>query len=156
MYIRQIVRHVINILILFFVSTNVALAGTENHSISINGMMADRTVTEVSFDNDNVVLHWNDNTSTSNKMAQTMANLAADDNSDVDKWRITSISGIYQDHITIDGVEPGTRLSIYDVQGDMLINDKAITSSCVMNISKLNTGIYILKTNEEVIRFIKQ
>ena len=132
------------------------MGGTENHGISINGTRVDKMVTEITYDENNITLHWNDNTSISNKIAQLMIKLASGDDNNIDKIKIASISGLYKNGLTIDGITLGSLLYIYDVQGNLIMQNQATSTSCELDISQLNTGIYLLKTSEEVIKFVKQ
>lgn len=143
------------LLMVFFCYFSVDMsAGTDNREISINGSRADRIVTEISYEADNVTLLWSDNTTMCDKMAKVMTDIASGD--DIDKAKIVSISGLYKDNLLIDGINPGSSLDIFDIQGKMLIHDKAMTTSCRLDISNLNTGIYLLRADHEVIKFIKQ
>lgn len=148
-------RYQITILLFILFSTCI-MGGTENHGISINGTRVDKMVTEITYDENNITLHWNDNTSISNKIAQLMIKLASGDDNNIDKIKIASISGLYKNGLTIDGITLGSLLYIYDVQGNLIMQNQATSTSCELDISQLNTGIYLLKTSEEVIKFVKQ
>ena len=148
-------RYQITILLFILFSTCI-MGGIENHGISINGTRVDKMVTEITYDENNITLHWNDNTSISNKIAQLMIKLASGDDNNIDKIKIASISGLYKNGLTIDGITLGSLLYIYDVQGNLIMQNQATSTSCELDISQLNTGIYLLKTSEEVIKFVKQ
>ena len=85
-----------------------------------------------------------------------MIKLASGDDNNIDKIKIASISGLYKNGLTIDGITLGSLLYIYDVQGNLIMQNQATSTSCELDISQLNTGIYLLKTSEEVIKFVKQ
>ena len=139
-------RYQITIL-LFILFSACIMGGTENHGISINGTRVDKMVTEITYDENNITLHWNDNTSISNKIAQLMIKLASGDDNNIDKIKIASISGLYKNGLTIDGITLGSLLYIYDVQGNLIMQNQATSTSCELDISQLNTGIYLLKTS---------
>ncbi|MCH3980394.1 MAG: T9SS type A sorting domain-containing protein [Prevotella sp.] len=131
-----------------------AFAGIENTSISFNGNKADRYVTEVSYDENQVVLHWNDNTTMCDDVSNAMINLAC--NQDLDKARLTSISGLYKDNITLEGIAPGSTVFVYDIQGRQLLHLDVTQTKVDLDIKSLNTGIYLLKSQNDIIKFTKQ
>lgn len=149
-------RHLLTLFLMLCGFQTNMLAGTESSGICINGVKADRIVTEISYDENKITLFWNDNTSLTNKIAGTMADLALGEDGNTDKVKIASISGLYRDNIVVSGVTPGSLLCVYDFAGKMLINSKSQSTSCELDISRLNTGIYLLKADNEVIKFIKQ
>jgi hypothetical protein len=140
-------------IITFLISAN-AFAGNDKSAISINGNKADKNVTEISYEDSVITLHWSDNTMMTNKLATTMAKLVSD--YDIDKAYIASIGGIYGNSIIVGGTKDGSNINIYNVDGKRIQNMPTSNDKTYIDISKLNTGIYLLQDNSTVIKFIKR
>jgi photosystem II stability/assembly factor-like uncharacterized protein len=54
------------------------------------------------------------------------------------------------DRLSVNGVAPGTLVSIYDITGQLLLTSEAGE----VNISSLSRGIYLLKVNQKVLRVV--
>ena len=146
-------KHIIAIFLTLLISTN-TFAGSDKSAISINGIKAEKSVTEISYEDSIITLHWSDNTVMTNKLAATMANLVS--NYDIDKAYIASIGGIYGNSIIVGGTKGGSNINIYNVEGKKIQDMPANKDQTYIDISKLNTGIYLLQDNSTVIKFIKR
>lgn len=146
-------KHIIVIILTLLISTNI-FAGSDKSKISINGNKADKNVTEISYEDSIITLHWSDNTIMTNKLASTMAKLVS--NYDIDKAYIASIGGIYDNSIIVGGTTGGSNINIYNVEGKRIQNMKANNDQTYIDISTLNTGIYLLQDNSTIIKFIKR
>ncbi|MFW9600823.1 MAG: T9SS type A sorting domain-containing protein [Prevotella sp.] len=146
-------KHVIAIVFTLLISTNL-FAGTDKSAISINGNKVDKSVTEISYEDSVITLHWSDNTVMTNKLASTMAKLVSD--YDIDKAYIASIGGIYGNSIIVGGTKSGSNINIYNVEGKKIQDMAANNDQTYIDISTLNTGIYLLQDNSTVIKFIKR
>lgn len=148
----MLMRNVILLLYLFIIST--VVHARHNEELSINGNRADKNVIEISFEDSVVILHWSDNTTTSNKIADTMTKLACVEG--IDKAHIASISGIYEKEILISGTKPGASINIYDIAGNRLQNIPSVSPTTPIDISHFNTGIYLIQDKNTVIKFVKR
>ena len=147
-------RNFILLLLLFLFTISTVAHARHNDELSINGNRIDKNVVEISFEDSTVILHWSDNTTTSNKMADTMTKLACTEG--IDKAYIASISGIYEKEILVSGTQPGTSITIYDIAGNKLQNIPSISPTTSIDISHFNTGIYLLQDKNTVIKFVKR
>lgn len=146
-------KHIIAIVLTLLISTN-SFAGSDKSAISINGNKAEKSVTEISYEDSIITLHWSDNTVMTNKLAATMAKLVS--NYDIDKAYIASIGGIYDNSIIVSGTKGGSNINIYNVEGKKIQDMPTNNDQTYIDISKLNTGIYLLQDNSTVIKFIKR
>ncbi len=83
-----------------------------------------------------------------------MAKLVSD--YDIDKAYIASIGGIYGNSIIVGGTKSGSNINIYNVEGKKIQDMAANNDQTYIDISTLNTGIYLLQDNSTVIKFIKR
>lgn len=131
-----------------------AVAGTNDNVILFNGTKPWRTVVMVSYDRDDVVLHWSDNTTMNNGMARLMLELASTEG--INEARIHCVNGIYNDVVRLKGLIPNSSLTIYDFCGVKRMETYVSDSSMKLDLSQLNTGVYLLKNKNIVVRFAKQ
>ena len=147
-------KHSITITIALFFSLT-CWAGVKNQSISINGTTAHKRVVEITYDDDsNVILKWSDNTYTNSILAQTITEIAC--KKCLDKANIISVSGLYNDKITISGLTSGGIVNLFDIQGNKILSQQAKGQSVEFNLSRLNTGIYLVQQDNNLIKFVKQ
>lgn len=60
------------------------------------------------------------------------------------------------DNVIISGTEVNENVTIYDINGRIVASEKGVENSTSVNISSLNNGIYIVKTNAGTAKFIKK
>lgn len=140
---------------LLFIFCLTTLAGVKNQSITINGTAAHKRVVEISYDDDaNVVLKWSDNTYTRSLLAQTISDIAC--KNCLDKANIMSVSGLHDDKITISGLVSGDVVNLFDFQGNKISSQQSTGQTLELNLSSLNTGIYLLQQDNNLIKFVKK
>lgn len=143
--------------ILFLVfcwGSTICFAEKKIDELRIDGASTNRFVTAISYDGDQITLSWNDKTVASDWVARIIANLIS--GIDIDKVKIRSICGLHGNVLNVEGTRPGLLLCVYDIQGKVVQSCITHATSCQLDISKLNTGIYLLKADSEVIRFVKK
>lgn len=125
-----------------------------NNDFKVNGYKVYKEVTEITFEDANIVLKWNDNTTTSDYCAQTLFKLINGDH--INDAHIYSASGLQDDRITLEGLKVGTTLYIYNLQGIMLAKQPVMSYSTQVNLSGMNTGIYFLKNQNTILKIVKR
>ena len=150
---KAVMRTFLTILIALFSFVS-AFAGTNDNMILFNGTKPWRTVVMVSFDKDDIVLHWSDNTTMNDNMARLMLDLASTEG--IDAARIQCVNGIYNDVVRLNGLIPNSTLSIYDICGIKQFETYVADSAMKLDLSQLNTGVYLLKNKNMVVRFVKK
>lgn len=120
--------------------------------LTINGETVEKTVTGITFDGDNVVLHFGDETSTHDMEAVSLQFKKTDGIADIQAGFITGLVG---DKLLVEGVENGTVLEVYNVQGILCAAQKAVGSSAEIDLSGFNAGVYILRAGNQLVKFVK-
>ena len=69
-----------------------------------------------------------------------------------DSGQLSVYPSVAKDKITIANKESGTEVSIYDQVGKLVLT----SSDSEINISTLNTGLYLLNIQGKVMKFIKE
>ena len=142
------------LLLAVMAATIFSSARTDLHTVSFNGVQMDKQVTSISYFENTVTLTWSDNTSISGDMAELMLRLAMDN--DINKVRIYLVSGFYDKDILVKGLVPGTPIYIYDMKGREMARMDATEHGTKVDIHNLNTGVYFLKNNSTVVKFVKK
>lgn len=137
----------------FVLTTAVVQASPEPVMIKVNGIELYKSITEVIMDDNVLALRWNDNTLTKGAVASLMMQLAGTDC--VDKIRVFSVCGIQDDELTIEGLQKGDAV-IYDLQGRKVISQPVEGRKVKIDISGLNTGVYLLKNDCTLLKFVKR
>ena len=131
-----------------------SFARTDLHTVSFNGVQMDKQVTSISYNDNTITLTWSDNTSISGEMAELMLKLALDN--DINKVRIYLVSGFYDKNILVKGLTSGTPIYIYDMKGREMTHMDVAEHGTVVDIHNLNTGVYFLKNNSTIVKFVKK
>ncbi len=128
-------------------------ANTRPVVIRVNGNEVSKVVTEISMDDDDLTLKWNDNTKLTGRLARLMVDLTK---ADINEALLMNVSGIQRDQMSIEGLTKGTPLYIYNLQGQLLLQQPVDKDLLSIDIHSLNTGIYLLKNNNTILKFVKK
>lgn len=136
------------------VSSQAAIA-SDTQTITINGRTVEKTAVELAFDGDNVVLHFSDGT----EQAADMESVAiAFDNATtgIDQVKAFNLAGTTDGNIHLSGVQCGERIEVFDVSGKKVAQTKASSDSASLDITNMKSGVYVLRTGNTVIKFVKR
>lgn len=120
--------------------------------LTINGETVEKTVTRITFDGDNVVLHFGDETSTHDMES---VSLQFKNTGGITDIRTGSITCLVGDKLIVGGVEQGMLLEVYNIQGMLCAEVVAAGNSAEIDMSGFNEGIYILRAGNQVVKFVK-
>ena len=145
-------RKLIGIVVASLLLLALPVLADSKQQLTINGQTVEKTVARITFDGDNVLLLFDDNTS------QT-----ADMNTVVLTFDYSTIStGIHclkspvNDVLDIDGLVPGTTVTVYNAQGKTVASCRAEQARMLLQTSQLKSGVYLLKADRQVVKFIKR
>lgn len=122
-------------------------------TLTINGENVAKTVSQFTFDGDNVVVHFTD----SNE-SYPLDNVVLDFNetTGIGEISVFSMNSLADGSLDISGLSENTRLNIFDSTGKQISSQLANGASAHLDISGLASGVYILKANNNIIKFIKK
>lgn len=147
-------RKVFLSLCLVMVLTASASTTVNGQIITINGETVDKVATELTFDGDNVVLHYVDGTSQSADM--TTVTISFGNTDGIGTVRMFTLKNSTDGFLDISGVDAGQTIRVYDMGGKMIATAKASGSSTVIDIRNMQGGMYILRAGNDVVKFIKR
>ena len=145
--------------VLLLVSVTVMVAEEVSAYITVNGSAVTKTMSEISFDQDDVVIAYSDGTS---------AKFSKSDDIEITFNQPTSVEatqealetftygGIVGDELVVSGIADGTSIVVYAINGVNVASGKVSGDSARINVSGLTSGVYILRAGKNVVKFIKK
>lgn len=121
--------------------------------IKVNGYEVIKKVKEITFEDSQVLLKWNDNTVSQDFFSRMVSNIAYND--DVNELDIFAICGLQGEKMTVEGFTRGSVIYVYDLLGRIVKKQKVDCARAVLSLNNLSTGVYILKNNHTYMRFAK-
>lgn len=123
--------------------------------LTVNGQKVEKSVTRLTFDGDNVKVAYGDNTTSHHDMADVAFSFSSSSGIDAVS-SFGSIAVSVGNQLEVSGVIPGCTLQVFDVRGRLVAQATAMSGECVMEISHLEGGVYILKAGKEIVKFVKR
>lgn len=143
-------RKILYVAALLLMSASTAMAeGTQQ--LTINGQTVESVVTRITFGGDNVVLQFSDGTSQTADMEAVV--LGFDYSAFTSVYTLREAVGNF---LNLSGVADGTEVCIYDAKGKLVAIAKADGTKAALSVSKLRSGVYLLKAGRQVVKFIKK
>ena len=120
--------------------------------LTINGSPVEKTVTEITFNGDNVVLHFGD----SSEEAFTMSSVLITFGTSTGISEVSQYNGLVDDQFTLAGIPAGTDISIYNINGTLVHSDTASGETVQLTVNTLPSGTYLLKAGNHIVKFSKR
>lgn len=125
-----------------------------NPNFRVNGLEVYNVVTEITFDDNGILMKWNDNSISNDICCQAILKLINTDH--INDTQIYAASGVQNDYISFQGLNTGSTLYIYNLQGVLLLQQNVTGYDTRVNLSNLNTGIYLMKNENTLLKFVKK
>ena len=119
--------------------------------LTINGQTVENVVTRITFEGDNVVLHFKGGDSQTADMDAVVLGFDYSPTTTVSVLR-----GTVDKFLNLSGVDDGTVVTIYDAQGKLVTTTTAREAKAVLSVSTLRSGVYMLKAGRQAVKFIKK
>ena len=115
----------------------------------VNGETVEKVVTRMTFEGDNVILTFVDNSTQTADMGSVTLSLGSlSSNNDLKAFQLKKV---VNGQISLEGLEKGTEVFIYDTAGKQITRSKSTN----INVSKLKEGVYVLKAGTQLVKFVK-
>lgn len=118
--------------------------------LTINGEIVAKAVYTLTFDGDNVILTFSDQTSQTVDMSSVIITF------DTGTTDIYSLKMPVESKLDIDGLSADSEISIYDAAGKIVMKAKAENTSQKLSTENLKSGVYILKAGKKIVKFVKK
>jgi 3-dehydroquinate synthase class II len=117
----------------------------------INGEKVEKVVARITFEGDNVVLTFSDQTVQTADMENVVLSFTPED-----LTAIGTIKNAVNKTFSIEGLEPGTEIIIYNTDGKQVLTARASEDLTTLKMSSLKKGVYLMKAGKQVVKFIKR
>lgn len=141
-------RKILLIISAFWLMCVATATATSGQTIIVNGETLQKTAVKLTFDGDNVVLHFADATTATFDMATVVLTFGES----------SAIHSVYELRQTIDNklslgnLEPDTEVLVFNAAGKQIVRSTASS----LDVSALNSGIYVMKAGRQIVKFIKR
>ena len=131
---------------------SVSLAKAElQQQLTINGQTVESIVTRITFEGDNVVLHFKDGDSQTADMDAVVLGFVYSPTTSIGALR-----GTDDNYLDLAGLDEGTVVSIYDPQGKLITTTTAREAKTLLASSSLKNGVYVLKAGPKTVKVMKR
>lgn len=122
-------------------------------TLTINGQVVEKVVSQITFSGNDVILHFDGSTET-----YPMNDVQIDFGGTTGINSVTTfkLNGIVDGQLNINGLAEGTPIAVYDISGKKITAAKANGENTLLNIDNLNGGVYILKAGNQIVKFVKR
>ncbi len=125
-----------------------------SQTVTINGQTVDATAIELTFDGDNVILHFSDGTSQTADMEA--VSIAFGMSANINEVRTFQLSSLTDGQLHLGGLTPGQVVQLYDTSGRLLYGSKSTSDSMTVDMQAMKGGVYILRVGTDIIKFVKR
>lgn len=138
----------------FFVLSMCGMAHADVvQTLTVNGQKVERVVSQITFSGDNVVLHF-DGTEETYPMDDVQIDFTS--GAGIGNISTFKLNAFVDGQLNIAGLAAGTQVAVYDVSGKKLAQAQAEGESTQVNVDNLNSGVYILKAGNQIVKFVKR
>lgn len=141
-------KFLFSFLALLMLSSATAMANRKT-TLTVNGEQVEGVVASIGFDGDKAVISFADQTTLIADMEEVSLMFADDTTTGVLKQPVA-------EQLDIEGLTPGTEVTIYDAAGHTVATVKADKTSAMISAAGLKSGIYLLKAGNRIVKFIKR
>lgn len=129
---------------------SVSTVKADDQRLIINGETVEKTVARITFEGDLVVLHFTD--SSERKEDMNTVKIAFTNATSITDLTTYNMRGVVDGKLYLEGLAQGAEVLIFDATGKQLKR----TTSNVIDVTNLKTGVYVLKADKQVVKFMKR
>ncbi|MBR5687555.1 MAG: T9SS type A sorting domain-containing protein [Prevotella sp.] len=122
--------------------------------LTINGETVEKAVTQITFDGDQAVLHFADDTTESVDMNSVIMEFVITTGINT-KNNAFILKGAVDGELNISGLETD-RINIYDASGRIALSTRVSGSDVHIDARHLRSGMYILQAGNQIVKFMKR
>lgn len=137
------------IAIAMFAMCALALNAQKGFVVTINGDKLESQVVKITFSGEQAVLHFADGNSMTTDMTELVIDFTGSQ-----ETAIQVLKTPVDNQLLIEGLAVGTPVTIYDAQGKVVLRTQ--TSATSLPVQSLRSGVYLLKANNQIVKFVKR
>ena len=126
-------------------------------TVTINGQTVEKTVVQITFDKDQVVLHFSDGLTQTADMDDVSIAFSPSDAESISSLQSNAFTfhGVVNGQLTIGNLQEGTHLTIFNANGQRMMSAQSTGGTTTLQVSQLPAGTYILKAGSQFVKFQK-
>ena len=143
--------------LLFFIYLAVPSWAQTQQTVTINGQTVEKTVVQITFDKDQVVLHFNDGLTQTADMDDVSIAFSPKDAESISSLQDNAFifHGVVNGQLTIGNLQEGTHLTIFNANGQRMMSALSTGGTTTLQVSQLPVGTYILRAGTQIVKFQK-
>lgn len=143
--------------LLFLIYLAVPSWAQTQQTVTINGQTVDKTVVKITFDKDQVVLHFSNGLTQNTDMDNVSIAFSPLDAESISTLQSNAFifHGVVNGQLTIGNLQEGTHLTIFNANGQHMMSAQSTGGTTTLQVSQLPAGTYILKAGSQYVKFQK-
>lgn len=123
--------------------------------VSVMGESLNDAIQQITFSGDNAQLHFKSGKTMTEDMENVVVSFTSVTSLGIDNASMYVVNTVVKDKLEISGLN-NESIDIYNVQGVSLLSFEANEESLSVDVSNLSRGIYFLRVNNQVVKFVKE
>jgi len=124
--------------------------------VMINGSSVQKLASKVTFDGDNAVVKFTDGEMRTLDMESVLIEFSSTTGLPMTDVSFFSATTVVESSLLVSGLTIGSDLSIFSMDGKMLVSQKVNSTEFSYDVSDYKSDVYLLKIDNQVIKFIKK
>lgn len=125
-------------------------------TITVNGTtVTGKTVASISFEGDNAVVVYSDNSKDTSPIEQVKISFAYS-TTGIKNVSVFNFNGIVDGQLRLNGLKAGASVTVFDTAGKVQTRAIAAEGETVVDVSGLQRGVYMVRAGEQVVKFMKK
>ena len=126
-------------------------------TVTINGQTVEKTVVQITFDKDQVVLHFSDGLTQTADMDDVSIAFSPSDAESISSLQDNAFvfHGVVNGQLTIGNLQEGMHLTIFNANGQRMMSALSTGGTTTLQVSQLPVGTYILRAGTQIVKFQK-
>lgn len=126
------------------------------HTLTIDGQKVEKTVATITFDGDNAILTFSDNSTSSHDLSSVSLDFSSDTHVGIADIAVGVLSVSVGESITLAGAPEGTPVKIYNMRGVAVKSITTLADETIIPLDGLEGGVYVLRCGNEIVKFVKR
>lgn len=131
-----------------------SLSLSANPVVSVMGESIDDAIQQITFSGDNAQLHFKSGKTMTEDIENVVVSFTSVTSLGINNASMYVVNTVVKDKLEISGLN-NENIGIYNAQGVSLLNFEASNESLSIDVAHFNKGVYFLRVNNQIIKFVK-
>lgn len=121
--------------------------------LTVNGQQVEKAVASLSFDGDDVVVTYGDNSSSRHDLGDAVLNFS--DVTGIGELTFSKLTVTVGETVVVKGVASGTAIQVFDIRGRLVTAATSVGDECTLDLSGVQPDVYLLRAGNQIVKFVK-